>query len=43
MLPSFALHRMTTGFYVSQAIYVMAHLGIADFPSDGPLDARRVP
>jgi len=39
MPPHFALYRMITGFYVSQAIYVMARLGIADFLSSGPLNA----
>jgi Dimerisation domain len=40
--PPFALYRMITGFYVSRAIYVMARLGIADFLSDGPLDAEEL-
>src|SRR5262245_32999507 len=39
MPPPFVLYRMMTGFYVSQAIYVTARLGIADFLSNGPLDA----
>jgi O-methyltransferase domain/Dimerisation domain len=40
--PPSALYRMITGFYVSQAIYVMARLGIADFLSDGPLDTEEL-
>jgi hypothetical protein len=39
MPPHFTLYRMITGFYVSQAIYVIARLGIADFLSSGPLNA----
>jgi Dimerisation domain len=42
MPPPFALYRMITGFYVARAIYVMARLGIADFLSDGPLDAEEL-
>src|SRR5262245_20172626 len=42
MPPPFALYRMITGFYVSRAIYVMARLGIADFLSDGALDAEEL-
>jgi hypothetical protein len=42
MPPPFALYRMITGFYFSLAIYVMARLGIADFLSDGPLDAEEL-
>ena len=34
--PPLALFRMTTGYYVSQAIYAVAKLGIADLLSDGP-------
>src|SRR5215472_18751687 len=34
--PPLALIRMTTGYYVSQAIYAVAKLGIADLLSDGP-------
>jgi hypothetical protein len=39
MPPHFTLYRMITGFHVSQAIYVMARLGIADFLTNGPLNA----
>src|SRR5262249_50094447 len=39
MPPHFTLYRIITGFYVSQAIYVMARLGIADFLRSGPLNA----
>ena len=35
--PPFALYRMISGFYVSQAIYAIVRLGIADCLSDGPL------
>jgi O-methyltransferase domain/Dimerisation domain len=42
MPPPFALYRMITGFYISRAIYVMARLGIADFLSDGPLNAEEL-
>jgi hypothetical protein len=42
MPPPFALYRMITGFYLSQAIYVMARLGIADFLSEGPLDTEEL-
>ena len=34
--PPLALFRMATGYYVSQAIYAVAKLGIADLLSDGP-------
>jgi SAM-dependent methyltransferase len=37
--PPFALFRMLTGFYVSQAIHVAARLGVADLLADGPRDA----
>jgi hypothetical protein len=39
MPPPFVLYRMITGFYVSQAIQVVARLGIADLLSSDPLDA----
>src|SRR5262249_47498053 len=42
MPPPIALYRMITGFYVSQAIYVTARLGIADFLSDGPMDTEEL-
>jgi Dimerisation domain len=42
MPPPFILYRMITGFYISRAIYVMARLGIADFLSDGPLNAEEL-
>ena len=35
--PPLALYRMISGFYVSQAIYAIVRLGIADCLSDGPL------
>lgn len=35
--PSIVLYQLATGHYVSQAIYVAAKLGIADFLADGPL------
>jgi hypothetical protein len=35
--PPIALYQLATGHYVSQAIYVAAKLGIADFLADGPL------
>ena len=34
--PPFVLFRMITGYYVSQAIYVTARLGLADLIGDGP-------
>ena len=34
--PPLALFRMATGYYVSQAIYAVTKLGIADLLSDGP-------
>jgi orsellinic acid C2-O-methyltransferase len=40
MPPPFVLYRMMTGFYLSQAIHVVARLGMADFLSKGPLDAN---
>jgi O-methyltransferase domain/Dimerisation domain len=36
--PGFALFKMTTGYYVSQAIYVAARLAIADHLGGGPRD-----
>ena len=42
MPPPLVLLRMISGFYVSQAIYIMARLGIADHLSDGPLDAEEL-
>jgi hypothetical protein len=36
----FLIYRMVTGYYVSQAIYVIAHLGVADLLGDGPRDAE---
>src|SRR5262245_33852617 len=38
----FVLYRLITGFYVSQAIYAMARLGIADFLRDGPLESEEL-
>jgi SAM-dependent methyltransferase len=38
--PPFALFRMVTGFYVSQALHVVARLGIADLLADGPRDVE---
>jgi hypothetical protein len=32
--PPFVLYRMMTGFYLSQAIHVVARLGIADLLSN---------
>lgn len=40
MPPPFVLYRMMTGFYLSQAIHVVARLGVADFLSNGPLDTN---
>jgi hypothetical protein len=40
--PPFALYRMITGFYVSQAIYAVVRLEIADSLSDGPLDTEEL-
>ena len=40
MPPPFVLYQMMTGFYLSQAIRVVARLGMADFLSNGPLDAN---
>jgi multifunctional cyclase/dehydratase/O-methyltransferase len=40
MPPPLVLYQMMTGFYLSQAIHVMARLGMADFLSNGPLDAN---
>ncbi len=40
--PPFALYRMITGFYVSRAIHVFAHLGLADALSSGPLGAEEL-
>jgi len=40
MPPPFVLYRMMTAFYISQAIHVVARLGIADFLSSDPLDAN---
>jgi hypothetical protein len=40
--PPFALYRMISGFYVSQAIYAIVRLGIADCLSDGPLDTEEL-
>src|SRR5262245_62415736 len=40
--PPIALYRMITGFYVSQAIYAIARLGIADFVSNGPIDTEEL-
>jgi orsellinic acid C2-O-methyltransferase len=40
MPPPFVLNQMMTGFYLSQAIHVVARLGMADFLSNGPLDAN---
>jgi hypothetical protein len=34
--PPLALFRMVTGYYVSQATYAVAKLGIADLLADGP-------
>src|SRR6266581_1191499 len=34
--PFVALFQMVTGYYISQAIYVAAKLGIADRLTDGP-------
>jgi SAM-dependent methyltransferase len=34
--PPLALFRMMTGYYISQAIYAVAKLGIADLLGDGP-------
>ena len=39
--PPIALYQMATGHYVSQAIYVAAKLGIADFLADGPHRSHR--
>lgn len=38
--PPFALFRMITGYYVSQALYVAARLGIADRLAGGPRDVE---
>jgi hypothetical protein len=40
MPPPVVLYQMMTGFYLSQAIHVVARLGMADFLSNGPLDAN---
>src|SRR5262245_29412759 len=40
MPPPFVLYQMMTGFYLSQGIHVVARLGMADFLSNGPLDAN---
>jgi orsellinic acid C2-O-methyltransferase len=42
MPPPFALYRMITGFYISQAIHAMARLGIADLLSNGSLEAEEL-
>jgi hypothetical protein len=42
MPPPIALYRMISSFYVSRAIHVMAHLGIADILSDGPVHAEEL-
>jgi Dimerisation domain len=42
MPPPIALYRMIGSFYVSRAIHVMAHLGIADILSDGPVHAEEL-
>ncbi|MBI3302451.1 MAG: hypothetical protein HYZ72_10315 [Deltaproteobacteria bacterium] len=34
--PSVALHRMMSGHWIAQAIYVTAKLGVADHLTDGP-------
>ena len=39
---SAVLLQMMTGYWVSQAIYVAAKLGIADLVADGPVDLRRL-
>ena len=36
----FVIYRMITGYYVSQAIYVIARLGVADLLGEGPRDAE---
>jgi hypothetical protein len=40
MPPPFVLYQMMTDFYLSQAIHVVARLGMADFLSNGPFDAN---
>ena len=40
--PPSVIYRMVTGYYVSQAIYVIARLGIADLLGDGPRDAEEL-
>jgi hypothetical protein len=40
--PPFALYRMITGFYISRAIHMMAHLRLADALSKGPLSAEEL-
>src|SRR5262245_32775318 len=40
--PPSALYRMISGFYVSQAIYAIVRLGIADSLSDGPLGTEEL-
>ena len=36
----FVIYRMITGYYVSQAIYVIARLGVADLLGEAPRDAE---
>lgn len=34
--PSVALHRLMSGHWIAQAIFVAAQLGVADYLADGP-------